>query len=148
MTIATFDSVPAPRATIERAVPLWRLHALRAVYFILVVGMGGQVWPALFHHHPWTLSQGAMNSMLAAMTGLAVLGLRYPLKMLPILFFELAWKAIWLLAIAYPAWRANAVTSDIAETAFACSLGVIVPLALPWRHVVRHYLAAPGDRWR
>ncbi len=86
--------------------------------------------------------------MLAAMTALAALGLRYPLRMLPILFFEMVWKITWLIAIAYPAWAAHAVDADMADTIFACSLVAIFPLVIPWRHVFATYLAAPGDRWR
>jgi hypothetical protein len=146
MSVTTFDTFAAVPA--KSGVPLWRLYVLRASYLVLVVGMGFQVWPALFHHHPWTLTQGVMNCMLASMTALAALGLRYPLKMLPILFFELVWKATWMIAIAYPAWRDGQVDRDIAETAFACSLSVIFVVAMPWRHVLETYLRAPGDRWR
>ena len=39
--------------------------------------------PAFLHHGPWTLDQGLKNSMLLALAVLCVLGLRYPLKMLP-----------------------------------------------------------------
>jgi hypothetical protein len=48
---------------------------------------------------------GVVNSMLLALVLLAVVGLRYPLKMLPLLFWEIAWKARWLLALALPAWK-------------------------------------------
>jgi hypothetical protein len=148
MTIATFDARILSAAPDKTDVPLWRLYILRATYLLLVVAMGGQVWPALFHHHPWTLMQGVANCMLAAMTALAALGLRYPLKMLPILFFELIWKTTWLIAIATPAWAANAIDPAMADTIFACALGAIFPIAIPWRHVFDTYLAAPGDRWR
>jgi hypothetical protein len=148
MTIATFDTLAVPATPARTGVPLWRLYLLRASYLLLVVGMGGQVWPALFHHHPWTLMQGVANCMLAAMTALAALGLRYPLKMLPILFFEVAWKTIWLIAIATPAWTAHAINPDMADTIFACAIGAIFPIVIPWRHVFATYLMAPGDRWR
>lgn len=76
-----------------------RLHALRAGYLLLVVGLGLTVWPGVIHHdRPWELMQGVVHCMLAALSALAILGLRYPLQMLPLLFFELAWKTIWLLA--------------------------------------------------
>jgi hypothetical protein len=38
--------------------------------------------------------RGVVRSVLAAVSLLAVLGIRYPLKMLPLLFFELVWKTI------------------------------------------------------
>jgi hypothetical protein len=148
MSIATFGTRIVPATTTTREVALWRLYLLRAGYLLLVVGMGGRVWPALFHHHPWSLMQGVANCMLAAMTALAALGLRAPLKMLPILFFEMAWKATWLIAIATPAWAAHAIDADMADTVFACALGIIFPFVVPWRYVFDTYLKAPGDRWR
>ena len=70
-----------------------RLYALRAGYLLLVLGLGSQIWPAMIHHAmPWDLMHGVASSMLAAMSALAVLGLRYPLQMLPLLFFELMWR--------------------------------------------------------
>ena len=40
--------------------------------------------------------------MLTAMSILAFLGLRYPVKMLPVLLFESAWKLLWLALVAVP----------------------------------------------
>ncbi len=44
--------------------------------------------------------RGVVSSLLAAMSLLVVLGLRYPLQMLPLLLFELVLKSIWLIAFA------------------------------------------------
>jgi hypothetical protein len=129
-------------------VPLWRLYVLRALYLLAVVGLGIEIWPSLLHHdHPWTLTQGVVKCMLAAVSLLALLGLRYPLKLLPLLFFEMAWKGLWLAVVALPAWRAGTMDAATRETAVACAMVIVVPLVIPWRYAVANYLAGPGDRW-
>ena len=130
-------------------VSLWRLYALRAGYLLLVVGLGLMIWPGIFHHDkPWELMQGVVHGMLAALSALAILGLRYPLKMLPLLLFELAWKAIWLIVVALPLWRAHAMDADTLETANDCLMAVVFLIVIPWPYVWATYLGARGDRWR
>jgi hypothetical protein len=86
--------------------------------------------------------------LMAALSALWVVGIRFPLKMLPLFFFELAWKAIWLIAIALPLWSAHQMDADTLETVRTC-LGtfVIVPIAIPWSYVFANYVQGPGDRW-
>jgi hypothetical protein len=129
-------------------ISLWRLYALRFAYLILVVGLGLTVWPGVVHHdRPWALMQGVVHCMLAALSALAVLGLRYPLRMLPLLFFELAWKAIWLLAVALPLWTAHRMDADTLETANECLAVIVIAVLVPWDYVVARYLTERGDRW-
>jgi len=53
--------------------------------------------------------------LLAGLGATAVLGLRYPVQMLPILRFELVWKAIYLIAFALPLWSAHEINGAVAE---------------------------------
>jgi hypothetical protein len=129
-------------------IALWRIYLLRAGYLLIAVGMGMQIIPAFLHHRPWELMHGVVNSMLLALVLLSVLGLRYPLKMLPLLFWEMAWKATWLLAVALPAWRNHTMDADTWDTTFACLVSVIFLFVVPWDHVWRNFVAARGDRWR
>jgi hypothetical protein len=130
-------------------VSLLRLYALRAGYLLLVVGLGSMIWPGIIDHEkPWTLMQGVVQAMLAAMSALAVLGLRYPLQMLPLLFFEVAWKLIWLIVVAFPLWSANQMDANTFETAIECLMVVIFLIVIPWPYVFANYVMKPGDRWR
>ena len=43
-----------------------------------------------------------VGSVLGAMSLLVLLGIRYPLKMLPFLFFELLWKVMWVVGWGSP----------------------------------------------
>ena len=135
--------------TTKADIALWRLYALRSGYLLLVVGLGLTVWPGIIHHdRPWTLAGGVAHCMLAAMGALAVLGLRYPLAMLPLLFFEVAWKVIWLLVVALPLLSAHIMDADTAETMNECLLVVVIAAVIPWDHVARNFMLATGDRWR
>ena len=126
-----------------------RLNLLRAVYLLIGLGMGFQVWPQILTGSgDWVGSAGVVKGMLGALALLCLLGVRLPLKMLPLLLWELVWKTIWLLAVALPAWRGGTMDADIAENAFACSLVVLVYAAIPWGYVWRQYGLAAGDRWR
>jgi hypothetical protein len=128
--------------------PTWRLYLLRAGYLLLAAGLGLTVWPGILNHtHDWELMHGVVVCMLGAMGALAVLGLRYPLQMLPLLFFELAWKTIWLLRVALPLWTAHKLDADSAETAFECLIAVVFVAVIPWPYVIRNYLLKAGDRW-
>lgn len=105
-----------------------------------------QIWPALIRHAatPGPLMSNVARCLLAAMAPLVLLGLFYPLKMLPILFFELTWKTIWLVAFGLPAWSAHQVDPDMFETIKACAMGaVLFPLVIPWGYVFTNYLRKP-----
>jgi hypothetical protein len=126
-----------------------RLYALRGCYLLMVVGLGATIWPLLLD--PARVPdhmRGIVWSVLAAVSLLALLGIRYPLKMLPLLFFELTWKSLWLLLVALPLWRSGQLDPGTAESVRDCVLAVIFLAVIPWRYVVRHYLRAPGDPWR
>jgi hypothetical protein len=129
-------------------VSTFRLYLLRAMYLFMAVGLAIFELPRLIH--PATLSPGdsVILSVLGAVALLAVVGVRYPIKMLPLLFFELLWKSIWVLAFGLPLLLSGGLKPGTTETMFACLMGVVlVPLVTPWGYVLKHYLRAPGDRW-
>lgn len=131
-------------------VPLWRLQLLRAFYLLIAVGLATSFGPSMLQHtDEWGQRKGETAALLSGLAILCVWGLRYPLQMLPLLIFELVWKAVWLLAIAYPLWRNGAMTPAVEGTAVACLMGIVLtPLVLPWRHIASHYFRKPAERWR
>lgn len=130
-------------------VSLFRLYSLRAVYLLIALGLALVVWPGVIEHaQPWGLSQGVVKCMLAAFSLMCVIGIRYPLQMLPVLFWEMTWKSIWLLIVALPAWQGGTMDDTTMGTAIECSVAIIIPLAMPWRYVYARYIRQSGDRWR
>lgn len=131
-------------------VPLWRLQLLRAFYLLVTVGLASTFGPLMLQHSDeWAQRKGETAALLSGLAFVCVWGLRYPLQMLPLLIFELVWKTIWLLVIAYPLWRNGAMTPAVEGTAMACLMGIVLtPLVLPWRHLAHHYFSKPAERFR
>ena len=129
-------------------ISLIRLYALRAAYLFVALGIAVTIWPLLIDPAPgWPLMNSVVCSLLAAVSVLAALGIRYPLQMLPILLFELLWKVIWLVAVALPLWRADALDAAAMDTVRDCLPAVILVALIPWRYVIARYLRSPGEPW-
>jgi hypothetical protein len=130
-------------------VSIFRLYLLRATYLLLVVGLGFTIWPGILHHPSvFPHMGGVVRSLLGTVALLAVVGIFYPLKMLPLLFFELAWKCVWVLSFGLPLWSAHQLDPGTRETLRDCLMGVVLfPLVIPWGYAIAHYVKAPADRW-
>jgi len=130
-------------------VSLPRLYALRIGYLVIAVGLALVKWPLLFNHpQPWPLFEGVETCMLVALSLLWLLGVRYPLQMLPALLFELAWKLIWTIVVVLPLWRSHQLDPATLYVFYTCLVVVIPAAVIPWRYVVTQYVTKPGDRWR
>jgi hypothetical protein len=130
--------------------PAWRLYLLRAMYLLMAVGLAADIWPLMI-----TASQhvehmrGVVWSLLCGISLMALLGLRYPLRMLPLLLFELTWKVIWVGVIGIPLWLEHRLSTGTAGTLRDCLLGVVLcPIVIPWGYVVANFVKAAGDPWR
>jgi hypothetical protein len=127
-----------------------RLHVLRATYLLMVVGLGVTIWPLIIDVPPdLERMKGVVRSVLTAVSLLAIVGIRYPLQMLPLMFFELLWKSVWMIAIGYPAWAAGGMDAAMEGTFYDCLFGLILfPLVIPWGYAYANYIKRPADRWR
>ena len=134
-------------------VSTFRLYLLRAMYVFMVVGLAiFKLAPAILHPENLSPQDSVVVSVLGGFALLAVVGIRYPLKMLPLLFFEFVWKAVWVLAFGLPLLLSGGLELNASfggpETLINCLLGIVlVPIVTPWGYVFKHYLKAPTDRW-
>ena len=136
---------------VQPELSLLRIYLLRVAYLIIAAGLAVYVWPNVIHHANGLAATGGVRlSMLAGLGAIAALGLRYPVKMLPVLLFELSWKAIYLGAFALPLWSSDQMTAAVQDdvnsihspsSCYAAS----DPLAL---RVCTQYVAKQGDRWK
>jgi len=145
MASTAASASPSRESAGENEVSLFRLYVLRAMYLLLVVGLGAMIVPELLSHE--LTSRGVIPSLLGAVWVLAFLGLRYPLEMLPLLMFELVWKAIWMIAYGLPQWSSGQRPPTFAEDFFNIATGAILLVVIPWGYVYRHYVKRPGARW-
>jgi hypothetical protein len=144
-------SVTTPVHTSAATTPspsLARLYAMRAGYLLIGAGLVLVKWPLLIEAHTLPLYEGATVCLLSAMSVLALLGLRHPVRMLPVLVFESLWKLLWLGLVALPEAASGTLDAATREVVVNCSLVVVVLAVTPWRLVWRTYVATPGDRWR
>ena len=139
----------SPASQPLNSVSLLRLYLLRLLYLVWAAGLLTRVGPRFF---PADLSQPVMNTVVnSILVGLAVtalLGLRYPLRMLPLLLFEIAWKTVWLASIGVPLWLRGELDAQHVEVMKTILTVAVFPLVVPWRYVVLNCIAAPGDRWK
>ena len=139
-------SAPATRPVAE--LPLWRVNVLRVGYLVMGGGLAIYKWPLLFNHEPWSLAEGTVECLLVAMSVLALIGLRYPLRMLPILLFEVGWKALWLGIVALPLWSDGRLDGAFLTQTNKVLWVVIVVAVIPWRYAFTRFVLATGDPWR
>ena len=126
-----------------------RLYLLRAGYLLVAVGLALMIWPGILSHGPDVPHMNTVvRSLLGAVGLLSFVGIRYPLKMLPILIFEFVWKTIWIISFGLPLWRQGMLTGDYADTMFDCLTMVILIPLMPWDYIWKTYIRAPGDPWR
>ena len=128
-------------------VSLFRLYLLRALYAALALAEGSIQLPLFLHHDHWTQASAAAHCFLLALAILSIVGMRYPLQMLPLLVYEILWKSIWLAGIALPLWLANQIDADTRQAFFEIGPVIVLIPMIPWRYVFQNYISKPGDRW-
>lgn len=131
------------------AVALWRVNAMRIIFLAMALLMGSAVWQQLLTE--WTtmdVNRGLAKSMLAALALMALLGARYPLQMLPVMLYEMAWKSVWIIFIAGRHWMAGTVTPPIEALFYEC-VGIVVAFVIvPWPYIWARYVKQPMEAWR
>ena len=117
-----------------------RLWLLRGCYLLLVAGLAIKFWPVIFGDiAALPRMDGVVTALLGALGLLSIAGLFFPLRLLPLLLFEIAWKAIWVIAVALPNWRAGTLDGGLSDTLFACAWAIPFVFIMPWRYVLTSF---------
>ena len=129
-------------------VAFWRICILRILYLLIAVGLTSFVWQQLFFESTdWPLMRGIAKSMMGAIALLSFIGIFHPLKMLPIMIFEMLWKTLWIGIIALPAWLNSRWTDDIESVFFECIGILIIYAVLPWRYAWARFVKQNDEPW-
>jgi hypothetical protein len=118
------------------------IYLLRLLFLLVVIFVGSDSWSAILKHEgQWDHIKAAAVCMWAAYSVLSIFGLINPLKWLPIVMFEIFYKIIWLVIVAYPLWSTNQLAGSPAEEMTHAFLWVILPIvAMPWAYAFRTYV--------
>ena len=143
-------------ATVQRrtggpaALRTYRLNIMRVGYLVMAVGIAFLKWPLFIEGTASSLPvfEGVVAALLTTMSLLAIVGLRYPVQMLPLLVFESGWKLIWFGAIAIPHLVAGDMSTEMGSVMSSVAVGVVILAVTPWDYVWKRYVTAAGDPWR
>jgi hypothetical protein len=118
------------------------IYLLRLLFVLVILFVGSDSWSGIFKHQgAWDPVRAAAVCMWAAFSALAILALINPLRWLPIVAFEIFYKIIWLVMVAYPLWSRNQLAgSPAAEMAFVFSWVLLPIVAMPWGYFFRTYV--------
>ena len=123
----------------EQEVSLARLYALRAACILFFLAGPFIALPDVIHPDPAV--RGLMSSIVAGFWVMSILGLRDPLRIMPIFLFEFVWKTIWLLAFGLPRWSSGTEWPHLRQDLWDIgTFPFLLLLVIPWGYVWRHYL--------
>ena len=123
-----------------------RLYLLRFVYLFSAVVVGMGAWPEVVRRSSTAgdLIGGIAFSIYAAFSVLMLLGVFVPLRMLPLVLFQLLYKLIWIVGIGIPQGRSGHFDAVGRMLEFFAAIVVLDVIALPWGYVFDRYVRAIG----
>jgi hypothetical protein len=149
VSTGTPSDIVRARTAASSSLPTYRVNIMRGGYAMMAIGLAIIKWPIILGDvGSRPVYEGVVAALLTAMSLLAFLGLRYPVRLLPLLIFETAWKLIWLAAVGIPHLVAGDLSSTMSSVLLNCSLVVVIIAVTPWDYVWKQYVRSPGDPWR
>jgi len=122
-----------------RPINIW---GLRLFYLLMLLFVAPTAWRVLLSHEgPWAPLSAVAWAVWATYPVLALFGLFQPLRWLPILFFAIGYKTIWLTFVAVPLWRAGTMEGSSAQPIAESFLALpLLALVIPWGYAWRTYV--------
>jgi hypothetical protein len=123
-------------------VPRINIYLLRILFALMFVFVTYDSWTRIINHTgAWNPVEAAAWCMWGAYSVISFIGIIRPLKMLPIVLFEIIYKLVWLFIVAYPLWTKGELAGSNAEGMTSAFMWVILPIvAMPWGYFFRTHL--------
>jgi hypothetical protein len=142
--LSTFSILNIFRRNYERydGVPKINIYLLRLLFTLMFLFLTYDSWTHIFNHTgPWENANAAAWCMWGSYSVISFIGILRPLKMLPIVLFEIVYKIAWLAIVAYPLWVNNELIGSPAEGMTRVFVWVVLPIvAMPWRYFFRTHI--------
>jgi hypothetical protein len=118
------------------------IYLLRLLFLLVFLFVGYDSWGYIVRYEaPGDHVRAAAYCMWGAYSLISLLGVVYPLKLLPLVLFEIVYKLVWLTIVAYPLWKIGELAGSPAEGMTAAFLWVVLLIvAMPWRYFVSTYV--------
>lgn len=118
-----------------------QLYMLRLLFLLMFIFLSFEAWSTIATHRgPWEPVRAAAWAMWGAYAIIAFTGIRQPLKMLPIVLFEIIYKVTWLIIVAWPLYGIKMFSSQT-DGMTRVYVWVIFPIvAMPWRYFFKAYI--------
>lgn len=129
--------------TQDYGVSIARLWLMRALFAITGLLFGIPTLINIFEDWgTFEPLEGVAYAFWGALGILALIGVRYPLSMLPVLLIQFLYKTIWLLAVGYPLLKAGPLDDYSSSLMDAMRMGVVLDIiVIPWLFIFRRYVA-------
>ena len=120
----------------------FQIGGLRLFYFLMLIFVVPDAWNGLLTHQgPWDPLRAVAVCVWATYPALALFGLIHPLRWLPLMFFTIGYKSLWLAFVAWPLWQNGTLAgSPAAEIASAFIAVPMLAAVVPWGYAYRHYV--------
>jgi hypothetical protein len=118
------------------------IFLLRLVFLLVFVALGPRSWSTILTHEgAWNHFHAVAYCMFGAYSGLSLIGVFHPLKMLPLMLFLIIYKLSWLVIVAYPLWSAGLLAGSPAEPMAKAFVWVVLCIvATPWKYALDEYV--------
>jgi len=127
---------------IDREPPTWRQHIMRGLFFLNFISLAFDTWPTIISpQEQMDTLTGVAYSFWSSFALLNLVGIRFPLKFIPLLFLQLFYKAAWIISTYLPAKNSGLLNEDLNSFLWICVAGIALNLLIiPWGYVYRIYL--------